>query len=82
MAPYTLEVQASRVFSFGMAAIMQDLTLIGVHLGTHSFHVHGQDRHGKALLRKKFGRTQLIGFSATFHCCTVVMEQASPCYPK
>jgi transposase len=53
---------------------MQDVTLIGIDLGKHSFHVHGQDRHGKALLRKKFGRKQLIEFLAKFHTCTVVME--------
>jgi transposase len=57
-----------------MEAIMQHVTLIGIDLGKHSFHVHGQDRHGKALLRKKFGRKQLIEFFATFHACTVVME--------
>ena len=53
---------------------MQDVTLIGIDLGKHSFHVHGQDRHGKALLRKKFSRKQLIEFLAKFHACTVVME--------
>jgi transposase len=53
---------------------MQDVTLIGIDLGKHSFHVHGQDRHGKALLRKKFNRKQLIEFLATFHACNVVME--------
>jgi transposase len=62
------------VFSFETEAIMQDVTLIGIDLGKHSFHVHGQDRHGKALLRKKFSRKQLIEFLATFHACTVVME--------
>jgi transposase len=53
---------------------MQDVTLIGIDLGKHNFHVHGQDRHGKALLRKKFNRKQLIEFLAKFHVCTVVME--------
>ena len=53
---------------------MQDVTLIGIDLGKHSFHVHCQDRQGKALLRKKFGRKQLIEFLATFHACTIVME--------
>jgi transposase len=62
------------VFSFSTEAIMQDVTLIGIDLGKHSFHVHGQDRHGKAQLRKKFNRKQLIEFFATFHACTVVME--------
>lgn len=53
---------------------MQDVKLIGIDLGKHSFHVHGQDLHGKALLRKKFSRKQLIEFFAKFHGCTVVME--------
>ena len=53
---------------------MQDVTLIGIDLGKHSFHVHGQDRQGKALLRKKFSRKQLIEFLANFHPCTVAME--------
>jgi transposase len=53
---------------------MQDVILIGIDLGKHNFHVHGQDRHGKALLRKKFNRKQLIEFFAKFHVCTVVME--------
>lgn len=53
---------------------MQDVTLIGIDLGKHSFHVHGQDRHGKALLRKKLSRKQLVEFLAKFHACTIVME--------
>lgn len=53
---------------------MDSVTLIGIDLGKHSFHVHGQDRHGKALLRKKFGRSQLMEFFAKAPPCTVVME--------
>jgi transposase len=53
---------------------MQDVTLIGIGLGKNSFHVHGQDRHGRALLRKKFSRKQLVDFFAIFYSCTVVME--------
>ncbi|WP_175898519.1 IS110 family transposase [Burkholderia vietnamiensis] len=53
---------------------MQDVTLVGIDLGKHSFHLHGQDRHGKAVFRKKVSRKQLIEFFATFHACTVVME--------
>lgn len=53
---------------------MQDVTLIGIDLGKHSFHLHGRDCQGKALLRKKFNRKQLIEFLPTFHACTVVME--------
>lgn len=53
---------------------MQSVTLVGIDLGKHSFHLHGQDRRGKAVFRKKAGRKQLIEFFATFQVCTVVME--------
>ncbi len=53
---------------------MESVMLIGIDLGKHSFHVHGQDRQGKTLLRKRFSRPQLIAFLATFHPCTIVME--------
>jgi transposase len=53
---------------------MQSVTMIGIDLGKHTFHVHGQDRAGKAVFRKKFSRKQLLEFFATFHPCTVVME--------
>ncbi|TAL54990.1 MAG: IS110 family transposase, partial [Pandoraea sp.] len=39
---------------------MQNVTLVGIDLGKHSFHLHGQDRHGKAVFRKKVSRKQLV----------------------
>jgi transposase len=53
---------------------MHTITLIGIDLGKHIFHLHGQDKRGKALLRKKLSRKQLTEFFASFHPCTVVME--------
>ncbi|KWA15783.1 transposase [Burkholderia cepacia] len=53
---------------------MDQVALVGIDLGKHSFHLHGQDRNGKALFRKKLGRKQLIEFFATCEVCTVVME--------
>src|SRR4051794_25586370 len=53
---------------------MEDVTLIGIDIGKHSFHLHGQDQRGKAVVRKKFSRKQLIEFLATLPPCTVVME--------
>ncbi|CAI1779064.1 Uncharacterised protein [Serratia quinivorans] len=53
---------------------MQNVTLIGIDLGKHSFHVHAQDKSGHALLRKKFFRTQLTAFLSTYTAATVVME--------
>ncbi|WP_434060391.1 DUF3363 domain-containing protein [Pectobacterium aroidearum] len=53
---------------------MQNVTLIAIDLGKHSFHVHAQDKNGNALLRKKFSRTQLTAFLSTCTASTVVME--------
>ncbi|NVH74066.1 IS110 family transposase, partial [Paraburkholderia sp. JPY432] len=53
---------------------MQDVTVIGIDLGKRSFHLHGQDKSGKAVFRKKVSRQQLIEFLSNFHACTVVME--------
>ncbi|CAM3556268.1 transposase (fragment) [Xenorhabdus nematophila F1] len=53
---------------------MQNVTLIGIDLGKHSFHVHCQDKSGKALLRKKFTLARLMGFLAGSPSATVVME--------
>jgi transposase len=53
---------------------MDTVSLIGIDLGKHSFHLHGQDRHGKAVLSKKCGRKELVEFLANFQPVTVVME--------
>lgn len=53
---------------------MQNISLIGIDLGKHSFHVHCQYKSGKALLRKKFTRVKLIEFLASCTSATVVME--------
>ncbi|MBB5405960.1 transposase [Paraburkholderia sp. JPY162] len=45
---------------------MDHATLVGIDLGKHSFHLHGQDRNGKAVFRKKLGRKQLVEFFATY----------------
>jgi hypothetical protein len=53
---------------------MQNVTLIGMDLGKHAFHLHGQDKAGKAVFRRKVSRKQLFEFFAAFQQCTVVME--------
>ncbi|MBI6547557.1 IS110 family transposase [Xenorhabdus lircayensis] len=53
---------------------MQNVTLIGIDLGKHSFHIHCQDKFGKTMLRKKFTRTKLMEFLAGCTSTTVVME--------
>ncbi len=53
---------------------MENVALIGIALGKHSFHLHCQDKSGKALQRKKFTRTNLMQFLATCPSTVVVME--------
>lgn len=53
---------------------MENIALIGIDLGKNSFHIHCQDRHGKAVFRKKFTRSKLFEFLATCQATTVVME--------
>ncbi|ECO1514644.1 IS110 family transposase [Salmonella enterica subsp. arizonae] len=53
---------------------MENVALIGIDLGKHSFHIHCQDKSGKALLRKKFTRMKLMQFLATCPPAVVVME--------
>ncbi|MGX9867173.1 IS110 family RNA-guided transposase [Enterobacter mori] len=53
---------------------MDNIVLIGIDLGKNTFHVHCQDRHGKAIYRKKFTRQKLYEFMATCPATTIVME--------
>ncbi|MEM5402785.1 IS110 family transposase [Paraburkholderia unamae] len=53
---------------------MDTVTLVGIDLGKHRFHLHGQDKRGKAVFRKKLSRKQLVEFFSTFHPCTEAME--------
>ena len=53
---------------------MQRVTLIGVDLGMHSFHFHGQDPRGKAVFRRKDGRKQMVTVFPTFYACRVISE--------
>ena len=53
---------------------MNNVALVGIDLGKHSFHLHGQDNRGHMVFRKKITRKQLIEFFSNFPLCTVVME--------
>lgn len=53
---------------------MENIALIGIDLGKNSFHIHCQDRHGKAVYRKKYTRPKLIEFLATCPATTIAME--------
>lgn len=70
----TLVTYVARVFFFVAEVIMDAVTMVGIDLGKHSFHLHGQDRKGLAVFRKKLTRKQLLEFFAKFPPCTAVME--------
>lgn len=53
---------------------MSNLALVGIDLGKHTFHLHGQDKPGQELFRKKLSRQQMMRFFANLPACTVVME--------
>jgi len=53
---------------------MGSATMAGIELGKHSMHLHGQDRKGPTVSRKKLTRKQFVEFIAKFHARTIVME--------
>jgi transposase len=50
------------------------VTLVGIDLAKNSFHVHGVDAQGKAVLSKKLSRGKLGAFIANLPACSVAME--------
>jgi transposase len=59
---------------FSEAIIMSESALIGIDLGKHSFHLHGQDKLGREVFRKKLSRQQMMTLFGNLPACTVVME--------
>ena len=53
---------------------MSESALVGSDLGKHSFHLHGQDKSGREVFRKKLSRQQMMRFFGNLPACTVVME--------
>lgn len=53
---------------------MNQVTLIGIDLGKHSFHLHAQDAAGRMVFRKKLSRLQLLRTLAKVPACRVAME--------
>lgn len=51
---------------------MTTATLVGIDLGKHSFHLHGQDADGREVFCKKATRQQMMRWLG--NVCTVVME--------
>ncbi|MGX5056858.1 IS110 family transposase [Enterobacter asburiae] len=56
---------------------MKNVTLIGIDIGKHSFHLNGQDEKGNTLFRKKLSRNKLLEFLAQHPVCVIAMEACS-----
>jgi|APCry1669192647_1035423.scaffolds.fasta_scaffold01216_4 transposase len=51
-----------------------DVTTIGIDLAKRIFHVHGVDKNGKTVLKKKLMRDKVLEFMANLPKCLVGME--------
>ena len=53
---------------------MKKVTLLGIDIAKEIFQLHGVDASGKAFLKKKLKRAQLLESIAQMKSCTIVME--------
>lgn len=53
---------------------MEEITIVGVDLAKHVFHVHGVDAAGRAVVRRSVRRHELTAFIASLPACVVAME--------
>lgn len=53
---------------------MSKITTVGLDLAKHVFQAHGADGSGRAVLRKKLQRDQVLDFFVRLPACIVAME--------
>ena len=53
---------------------MSKITMIGVDLAKHVFHIHAVDALGRCVLRRQLKRGQVLAFFARLELCVVAME--------
>jgi transposase len=53
---------------------MKVVTVMGIDLAKSVFHAHGIDEHGKAVVRKKLRRAELMAFIANTPACLIGVE--------
>ena len=53
---------------------MSEITTVGLDLAKHVFQAHGADASGRAVLRKKLRRDQVLAFFSQLPRCVVAME--------
>lgn len=60
---------------------MNTVSLVGIDLGKHCFHLHAQDASGKQVLRKQFTRSQMLMLLGNFSGGVVLRGHADPAGP-
>jgi len=55
-------------------AVISEIITVGLNLAKNVFQVHGADDAGRAALRKKLRRTQVLEYFGQLPPCVVVME--------
>ena len=53
---------------------MKNVTLLGIDIAKEIFQLHGVEKSGKAVLKKKLRRAQLMEYIVQLAPCTIVME--------
>ena len=53
---------------------MSEITTVGLDLAKNVFQAHGADASGRAVLRKKLRRDQVLAFFSQLQPCVVAME--------
>lgn len=53
---------------------MSEIIIVGLDLAKNVFQVHGADNTGRAILRKKLRRAQVLEFFSQLPACVVAME--------
>src|SRR3974377_2563854 len=55
-------------------ASVSEVSIIGLDIAKHVFHVHGADERGRAVFSKRISRGKLLDFFAAQPSCTVALE--------
>ncbi|SMO93262.1 hypothetical protein SAMN06265173_1269 [Thalassovita litoralis] len=61
---------------------MSEITTVGLDLAKNVFQVHGADGAGRAVLRKKLRRAQVLEFFRQLPSCVVAMEACGVIPPR
>ena len=63
-----------QLFNKRRVSPMKKVTLLGIDIAKEIFQFHGVDESGKAVLKKKLKRAELLKFIAQLEQCAIVME--------